>query len=122
MTDPIRPLGGFLLCKRDEPPAVSLSGAILIPEDARQKSRRATVLAVGPGKLRDDGSREPMDDFHVGDRILVDGRDFHTFERDGETLFFVRADLIDAVEDASIDLTADDTLPPATLRAGEVAP
>ena len=36
------------------------AGGILLPDTAKQKPQRGRVLAVGPGKLRDDGKRSPV--------------------------------------------------------------
>jgi chaperonin GroES len=36
------------------------TGGILLPDTAKQKPQRGRVLAVGPGKLRDDGKRTPV--------------------------------------------------------------
>ena len=44
-------------------------GGILLPDTAKQKPQRGRVLAVGPGKLRDDGKRSPVA-VVVGDEVL----------------------------------------------------
>jgi chaperonin GroES len=60
------------------------AGGILLPDTAKQKPQRGRVLAVGPGKLRDDGSRsqvavvkgdEVLYGRYGGSDIEVDGRD-----------------------------------------------
>lgn len=45
------------------------SGGIYIPDTAREKPQQGVILAVGPGKLKDDGSRVPMG-VSVGDKVL----------------------------------------------------
>ncbi len=45
------------------------AGGILLPDTAKQKPQRGRVLAVGPGKLRDDGKRSPVA-VVVGDEVL----------------------------------------------------
>jgi chaperonin GroES len=45
-------------------------GGIIIPDTAKEKPQEAEVVAVGPGKLNDDGKRSPMD-VQSGDRILI---------------------------------------------------
>lgn len=45
------------------------AGGILLPDSAKQKPQRGRVLAVGPGKLRDDGKRTAVS-VVVGDEIL----------------------------------------------------
>ena len=55
----IKPLGDRLVIKRFEAEEKS-TGGILLPDSARQKPQKGTVLAVGPGKLLKDGSRKPL--------------------------------------------------------------
>jgi len=57
----IRPLGGKVLIKRLEAEEVT-RGGIVLPDSAKEKPQRGTVLALGDGKLLDDGSRA---DFQV---------------------------------------------------------
>ena len=45
------------------------SGGILLPDTAKQKPQRGKVLAVGPGKMRDDGQRNTVA-VSVGDEVL----------------------------------------------------
>lgn len=45
------------------------AGGIYIPDTAREKPQRGVVLAVGPGKLLDNGTRESMN-VKVGDKVL----------------------------------------------------
>ena len=45
------------------------SGGIYIPDTAKEKPQKGTVVATGPGKLSDDGSRVPMD-VGVGDTVV----------------------------------------------------
>jgi chaperonin GroES len=45
------------------------AGGIVLPETAKNKPQRGTVIAVGPGKLKKDGSRSDMQ-LKVGDRVL----------------------------------------------------
>jgi chaperonin GroES len=46
-----------------------LASGIVIPDTAKEKPQQGLVLAVGPGRLDDDGKRIPMD-VRVGDRVL----------------------------------------------------
>jgi chaperonin GroES len=45
-------------------------GGIIIPDTAKEKPQEAEVIAVGPGKLNEDGKRQPMD-VKAGDRVLM---------------------------------------------------
>lgn len=62
-----KPLGNRLLIKRTE--AEMIKGGILLPDSAQEKPRQGEVLAVGPGKMQDDGSISKME-IKAGDRIL----------------------------------------------------
>jgi chaperonin GroES len=57
------------LVKRSEAQE-QVRGGIIIPDTAKEKPQEAEVIAVGPGKLADDGKRSPMD-VKAGDRILM---------------------------------------------------
>jgi chaperonin GroES len=65
----IRPLHDRVLVKRSETQE-QVRGGIIIPDTAKEKPQEAEVIAVGPGKLTDEGKRSPMD-VQTGDRILM---------------------------------------------------
>jgi chaperonin GroES len=65
----IRPLHDRVLVKRVETQE-QVRGGIIIPDTANEKPQEAEVIAVGSGKLLDDGKRSPMD-VKAGDRILI---------------------------------------------------
>ena len=65
----IRPLHDRVLVKRVEQEE-QVRGGIIIPDTAKEKPQEAEVVAVGPGKLDENGKRSPMD-VKKGDRILV---------------------------------------------------
>ena len=65
----IRPLHDRVLVKRIEAQE-QVRGGIIIPDTAKEKPQEAEVIAVGPGKLTEDGKRSPMD-VQAGDRILM---------------------------------------------------
>ncbi len=67
-TGSIRPLGDRVLVKRAEAEERT-AGGILIPETAKDKPKEGTVIAVGEGKLLDDGKRSTFA-VKVNDRIL----------------------------------------------------
>jgi chaperonin GroES len=53
----IQPLGNRVLIKRST--AQTKKGGILLPETAKEKPKEGTVIAVGPGKMNDEGKLEP---------------------------------------------------------------
>jgi len=63
----LKPLGNRVVVKRAAH-AVS-KGGILLPESAQEKPKMGEVIAVGPGKLDEEGRRMPMH-VKVGDRVL----------------------------------------------------
>ena len=64
----IRPLGEKVLIKRMEAEEVT-RGGIVLPDTAKEKPQRGTILALGDGKMLDDGTRGT---FQVakGDKVL----------------------------------------------------
>jgi chaperonin GroES len=71
-------------------------GGIIIPDTAKEKPQEAEVIAVGPGKIGDDGKRFPMD-VTAGDRILVGKYSGSEIKIDGEEFVILREDEILAV-------------------------
>ena len=64
----VRPLHDRVLVKRVEEKEV-VKGGIIIPDTAKEKPMEGEVIAVGPGKIQEDGKRSPLD-VKPGDRIL----------------------------------------------------
>lgn len=65
----IRPLHDRVLVKRIELEE-QVRGGIIIPDTAKEKPQEAEVVAIGPGKLTDDGKRTPLE-VQPGDRVLM---------------------------------------------------
>jgi chaperonin GroES len=64
----IRPLHDRILVKRMEEQEVK-KGGIIIPDTAKEKPQEGKVIAVGNGKVGEDGNRIPLD-VKAGDKIL----------------------------------------------------
>lgn len=64
----LRPLGDRVVVRPTEQEEVTASG-IVLPDTAKEKPQRGEVIAVGPGRLTDDGSRMPMD-VKDGEQVL----------------------------------------------------
>jgi chaperonin GroES len=64
----IRPLQDRVIVKRMEEETTS-AGGIVLPDSATEKPIRGEVLAVGPGKILDNGEKRPLD-ISVGDTVL----------------------------------------------------
>ena len=68
MATKLIPLADRLVIKAVVQEEVLASG-IVIPDTAKEKPQQGEVIAVGPGRLDEDGKRIPMD-LKVGDRVL----------------------------------------------------
>ncbi len=64
----LKPLGDRLVVKPIEQEEIS-RGGILLPDTAKEKPQEGKVLAIGPGRLSDDGKRLPMD-VKAGDIVV----------------------------------------------------
>ena len=92
----VKPLSDRVLLKRTETKE-EVRGGIIIPDTAKEKPQEAEVVAVGDGKLDDDGKRLPMN-VKKGDRVLIGkytGQDIkinneeHTIVREDEILAII---------------------------------
>jgi len=64
----VRPLGDRVLVRPTQREEVTKSG-IVLPDTAKEKPQRGEVIAVGAGKINEDGSRQPVD-VKPGDQVL----------------------------------------------------
>ena len=67
---PLKPLADRVVIKKTDADEKS-AGGILIPDSAKEKPLQGEVLAIGPGKLAEDGKRKPME-VKVGDKVLYE--------------------------------------------------
>jgi chaperonin GroES len=65
------------------------TGGILLPDSAKQKPQRGRVLAVGPGKLRDNGERSALS-VQKGDEVLYGRYSGSDVEVDGREVKIMR--------------------------------
>jgi len=82
-----KPLGNRIVVEPSEEEAQMSAGGIYIPDTAKEKPQEGKVVAVGPGKMSDDGKRIPME-VEVGDTVVYSkygGTEF----REGETEYLV---------------------------------
>jgi chaperonin GroES len=91
----IRPLHDRVVVKRIEQ-AEQVRGGIIIPDTAKEKPQEAEVIAVGPGKLNDEGKRAPMD-VKEGDRVLMGKYSGSEIKLDEQDYVILREDEILAV-------------------------
>ena len=94
----IRPLHDRILVKREEEKERK-KGGIIIPDSAKEKPQQGKVYAVGAGKVKEDGSRQPLD-VKDGDTILFGKYSGQEIKIDGEEYLIMREDEILAVLDS----------------------
>jgi len=63
------PMGDRVLVKPLEEDEVVTRGGIILPDTAKEKPQEGEILAVGPGRVNDEGKRIPLD-LNKGDRVL----------------------------------------------------
>jgi chaperonin GroES len=91
----VRPLHDRVLVKRVEEKEV-VKGGIIIPDTAKEKPMEGEVIAVGNGKVMDDGKRAKMD-VKAGDRILFGKYSGTEIKIDDQDYLIMREDEILAV-------------------------
>jgi chaperonin GroES len=94
-----RPLHDRILVQRIEEGEQKIGG-IIIPDSAKEKPQQGKVVAVGNGKVKDDGSRIPLD-VKSGDHILFGKYSGQEIKLDGEEYLIMREDEVLAVLDAA---------------------
>jgi chaperonin GroES len=86
----IRPLQDRILVKRLEEKEQT-KGGIIIPDTAKEKPQEGKVIAVGGGKVNEDGKVRPLD-VKKGDRILLGKYSGTEVNLDGEEHLIIRED------------------------------
>ncbi|MDB5802558.1 MAG: hypothetical protein JWL63_3497 [Rhodocyclales bacterium] len=94
----IRPLHDRLIVKRIEAERTTASG-IVIPDSAGEKPDQGQVLAVGNGKILENGEVRKLD-VKVGDRVLFGKYSGQTVKVDGDELLVMREEDIMGVVEA----------------------
>lgn len=85
----LQPLHDKVIVRRDEPE--KQKGNIILPDNAKEKPRTGTVVAVGPGRVRDDGMRNEMC-VRKNDRVMFQSYAGHEVEVGGEKLLIMVED------------------------------
>ena len=91
----LQPLGDRLVVQR-ETSEETTAGGIVLPDSAQEKPARGTVVALGDGKLLDDGSRAEHQ-VAVGDQVIFSSYAGETVESAGDEYLLMREDDILAV-------------------------
>ncbi|MCW5889127.1 MAG: co-chaperone GroES [bacterium] len=98
MATKIRPLADRLIVKRLEEQETKSAGGIIIPDTAKEKPQEGKVIAVGKGRVNDEGKVLPLD-VKTGDRILFGKYSGSEIKIDGEEHLILREeDVLGVVE------------------------
>lgn len=93
----LKPLGDRVIVKRVES-SEKTAGGILLPDNAKEKPQRGTVMAVGNGKLLKDGNRQALQ-VKEGDSVLFTAWAGDEFKEKGGNILIMREEDILAVVD-----------------------
>ena len=88
----VRPLHDRLIVERIEE-TEQMVGGIIIPDTAKEKPQQGKVVAVGKGKLKDDGTVTPLD-VAAGDKVLFGKYSGQEIKLDGVEYLIMREDEI----------------------------
>ena len=91
----IRPLHDRILVEREEEKEVK-KGGIIIPDTAKEKPQEGKVIAVGNGKILENGTKLELD-VKAGDKILFGKYSGTEIKIDGEEFLILREDEVLAV-------------------------
>jgi chaperonin GroES len=95
----LRPLGDRVVIQPTPREEMTKSG-IVLPDTAKEKPQEGKIVAAGPGRLTDEGKREPMD-VKEGDTVLYAKYAGTEFKIEGEELLIVsQKDILAIVENA----------------------
>jgi chaperonin GroES len=93
----LRPLGDRVVIQPTPREEMTKSG-IVLPDTAKEKPQEGKIIAAGPGRLTDEGTREPMD-VKEGDTVLYAKYAGTEFKVDGDELLIVsQKDILAIVE------------------------
>ena len=91
----VKPLHDRLLVKRTEEEGKN-KGGLIIPDTAKEKPMEGKVIAVGEGKVNEDGTLRPLD-VHKGDRVLFGKYSGTEIQLEGDEHLIIREDDVLAV-------------------------
>ncbi len=94
----LKPLGDRVVVEREEAKKTT-AGGIVLPDTAKDKPQKGTVMAVGDGRVTKDGKRRELQ-VKVGDSVLFTSYAGDEFKVDGEKVLLMREDDILAVVEA----------------------
>jgi len=97
MSMSLKPLGNRVVVEPEEQEEIT-AGGIVLPETAKEKPQKGTILSVGPGERDEDGKRIPMD-VATGDKVLFAKYAGTEIKVEGQKLLILKeSDLLAIVE------------------------
>src|SRR5262249_44991392 len=91
----LKPIADRIIVRREEADEKS-AGGIILPDTAKNKPQRGTIVAVGPGKMKADGTRAAMQ-LKAGDKVLFTswaGDEFKDTRKQDELLVMHESDVM----------------------------
>jgi chaperonin GroES len=88
MAAKLQPLADRLVVKPTQREEVT-KGGIILPDTAKEKPQEGEVIAVGPGRMTDEGKRIPMD-LKAGDRVIYSKYGGSEIKIDNEEMIILR--------------------------------
>jgi chaperonin GroES len=95
----LKPIGDRIIVRRQSAEEKT-SGGIILPDTAKNKPQRGEVIAVGPGKINDEGKRTAMQ-LKVGDQVLFTswaGDEYQDRAKNDEILVMHEGDVLCVIE------------------------
>jgi chaperonin GroES len=95
----LKPLGDRIIVRREAAEGKT-AGGILLPDTAKNKPQRGRIVAVGPGRMKPDGTRAEMQ-LKVGDSVLFTswaGDEFQDRKNPDEILVMHEGDVLAVIE------------------------
>ena len=88
MARTFHPLGDRVVLKPTEREEMTRSG-IVLPDTAKEKPQEGEIIAVGPGRANDEGTRIPLE-VKVGDKVVFSRYSGSEFKEDGQDYLIIR--------------------------------
>src|ERR1700722_19770454 len=85
----VKPLGNRVLVRRSE--AKTSKGGIILPDSAKEKPKQGEIMAVGPGKMDEEGNVKKMN-VRVGDKVLFSAYDVSEAKVDHEAEYLIMSE------------------------------
>jgi chaperonin GroES len=93
----MKPLGDKVVVRRDEP-LKTTKGGLFIPDGAQEETQHGEVLAVGPGRILENGKRSKME-LAKGDRVMFRKYAGHELCKEDRTVVLSESDVLGVLSD-----------------------